>query len=70
MNINKKPARYAEDGFDLERTKRNMNNVTIAKRRNRRLNLLIKAGKFVMLILSLAVFLFLFNLAMEVMSLI
>lgn len=61
---------FTEDTFDLERTKRAMNNVTLAKRRNRRLNFIIRAAKIAMMLASLGLFLFLFNLAMEVISLI
>ena len=64
----RKPTRYAEDGFDLDRAKRNLNNVARAKSRNRWLNFWLKIGKIALMVVSLGVFLVLFFLAMELIS--
>ena len=64
----RRPARYAEDGFDLDRAKRNLNNVARAKSRNRWLNFWLRVGKIALMAISLVVFLALFFLAMELIS--
>ena len=61
--------RYAEDGFDLDRAKRNLNNVALANRRNKKLRFLLGVGKFFIMIGAFGLFLLLFYLAMELIAL-
>ena len=61
--------RYAEDNFDLDRAKRNLNNVALAKRRNKRLRFLLSVARFFIMIGAFGLFLLLFYLAMELIAL-
>jgi|GEM_PF-1345278 len=67
-NRDKKP-RFTEDGFDMERTKRGMSAIASAKRRNKKANWQLRIGRAVLMVVSLGVFLLLFFLAMEVITL-
>jgi len=58
--------RFEEDNFDLDRAKRNLNNVALAKRRNKRLRFIIGVGKFFIMLAAFGLFLLLFYLAMEI----
>jgi len=68
LDKKRKPARYAEDGFDLDRAKRNLNNVAKAKTRNRWLNFWLKLGKIALMVVSFIVGLVLFFFAMELIT--
>jgi hypothetical protein len=63
------PLQFNEDAFDLEQAKRGMSAYASIKKRTKKAHRLIQAGRAFLLILSLAVFLFLFYLAMEVIAL-
>jgi cell division septal protein FtsQ len=64
-----KPPRFDEDGFDLDKAKRGLNNVAKAKAHNKKMHFILKIMRFVMLLLSLGVFLLLYYLAMEIIAL-
>jgi hypothetical protein len=64
-----KPLRFDEDSFDLEKAKRSLNTVALAKTRNKRLHFILKVARFLMMLGSLGLFLLLFYLAMEVIAL-
>jgi cytochrome b subunit of formate dehydrogenase len=64
-----KPLRFDEDAFDLEKAKRGLNTVALAKARNRKLHLILKVAKFLMMLGGFGLFLLLFYLAMEIIAL-
>jgi hypothetical protein len=64
-----RPLRFDEDAFDLDKAKRGLNTVALAKARNKRLHRILKVARFFMLLASLGLFLLLFYLAMELIAL-
>ncbi|MCL2203565.1 MAG: hypothetical protein FWB88_06470 [Defluviitaleaceae bacterium] len=63
-----KPTRFFEDGFDLEKAKKGLNNVAKEKARNKRLHIILKILKFLIMLASFGLFLLLFFLAMEIIT--
>lgn len=63
------PKQYTEDDFDLEKTKRGMSAFALAKARAKKARMILRLGRWVIMIASLAIFLLLFYFAMEVISL-
>jgi hypothetical protein len=64
-----KKLRFDEDAFDLDKAKRGLNTVALAKARNKKLHFVLKVARFFMLLGSLGLFLLLFYLAMEIIAL-
>jgi hypothetical protein len=63
------PLRFDEDAFDLDKAKRGLNNVARAKARNKKMHFILKVVRFVMMLVSLGLFLTLFYFAMEIIAL-
>ena len=61
--------RYAEDDIDLDRIKRNMSTISFVKKRNNKRLFVLGVARFLLFFISLGLFLFLFSLASEVISL-
>jgi hypothetical protein len=62
-------ARFTEDAFDLEQTKRGMGAYALAKKNTKKAHRLIRIGRIFLMVISFFVFMTLFYLAMEVIAL-
>jgi len=61
--------RFTEDDIDIDKIKRNMSTVSFVKKRNRKRIFILSVARFILFFVSLGLFLFLFSLASEVISL-
>ena len=70
--MSQKPISYTsfdEDNIDLEKIKKKMSTVSFIKKHNRKRILILSVARVLLFFISLGLFLFLFSLASEVISL-
>jgi len=60
---------FREDDVDIDKIKRNMSTVSFVKKRNRKRIFILSVARFILFFVSLGLFLFLFSMASEVISL-